>query len=77
MVKDLIICLQEATEYFLLRKYWVAKPPQACYVNLPCKCSHPGREIKCEDCQHLESCLSTWKLQNNNIKAIPKVINSR
>ncbi len=35
--------------------------PDACLVNLPCGCSNPGKELKCEDCSHLEACLSRCK----------------
>ena len=65
MVQDLIVCLQEATLYFILKKSWISKHPDECFVNLPCKCQNPGQEIKCEDCTYLEECLSSWKLNKN------------
>ncbi|WP_245912473.1 hypothetical protein [Brunnivagina elsteri] len=32
--------------------------PADCYLNPPCACINPGKEIECENCEHLESCLS-------------------
>jgi hypothetical protein len=32
--------------------------PTDCYVNPPCGCPNPGKEIQCEDCEYLEACLS-------------------
>nr|WP_242039622.1 hypothetical protein [Anabaena sphaerica] len=68
MVQDLIVCLQEATLYFICKKSWVPKEPNECFVNLPCGCQNPGKEIKCEDCQYLEGCLSSWKLNQDYVK---------
>ncbi len=65
MVQDLIICLQEATLYFIFKKSWFPQHPDQCFVNLPCGCNNPGKELKCEDCPDLEACLSSLKLQKN------------
>ncbi|AFZ58464.1 hypothetical protein F2Y95_11785 [Aphanizomenon flos-aquae CCAP 1446/1C] len=77
MVQDLIICLQEATLYFILKKSWVPKYRDQCLVNFPCGCLNPGKEIKCEDCPYLEACLSTWKLQHDHVKPRAKCSNLR
>jgi hypothetical protein len=68
MVQDLLICLQEATLYFIFRKSWIPKSFAQCFVNLPCGCQNPGKEIKCEDCPYLEACLSSWKLHQDYLK---------
>ncbi|MFM2064596.1 MAG: hypothetical protein RLZZ507_4267 [Cyanobacteriota bacterium] len=73
MVQDLIVCLQEATLYFIFKKSWLPKHPDECFVNLPCGCQHPGKEIKCEDCPYLEACLSSYKLHKDHIKKKKKV----
>lgn len=68
MVKDLLICLQEATLYFIFKRSWIPKDFDECFLNLPCGCHHPGKEIQCEDCPYLEGCLSTWKLNQDYVK---------
>jgi hypothetical protein len=68
MVQDLMVCLQEATLYFIFKRSWIPKHPDECFVNPPCGCVHPGQELKCEECSHLEACLSAWKLNNDLIK---------
>ena len=52
LINDLLVCLQMTAD-----KYTHGKPSD-CYVNLPCGCRNPGKEIKCENCEYLESCLS-------------------
>jgi hypothetical protein len=64
MVQDLIFCLQEATLKFILKKYSPLKDPAECFVNPPCGCTNPGRELQCEDCPYLEACLSSFKLNS-------------
>ncbi|WP_341525316.1 hypothetical protein WKK05_22280 [Nostoc sp. UHCC 0302] len=76
MVKDLIFCLQEAALYFISKKPWTPKQPSECFVNPPCGCANPGQDLKCEECPHLEACLSSFKLQESggcNIAYIPDI----
>jgi hypothetical protein len=35
--------------------------PEECLLSLPCGCTCPGKELRCEDCPHLEACLSRFK----------------
>lgn len=63
MVRDLIFCLQEAALEFVLKKYRVPQQPAECFVNPPCGCVNPGKELKCEECSYLESCLSSFKVK--------------
>jgi hypothetical protein len=77
MVQDLVVCLQEVTLYFIFKKSWVPKHPDECFVNPPCGCNNPGKEIQCEDCPHLEACLSDWKLHKDSVKQIPKISSLR
>lgn len=39
----------------------VIKHPSECFLNPPCGCLHPGKESQCENCPHLETCLSQFK----------------
>ncbi|AFZ23475.1 hypothetical protein Cylst_1173 [Cylindrospermum stagnale PCC 7417] len=71
MIRDLIFCLQEATVYLIFKKSWLPKDPAECFVNPPCGCANPGKSLKCEDCPHLEACLSNIKLQK------PRLSNSK
>lgn len=61
MLKDCIFCLQETASQLILKKDLPPQNPSECFVNLPCACAHPGREIQCEDCPYLEACLSNFK----------------
>jgi hypothetical protein len=62
MVQDIIFCLKEAAVYYIWKKYSTRQNPAECFVNPPCGCANPGKELQCEDCIYLESCLSHIKL---------------
>ncbi|MEA5570043.1 hypothetical protein [Calothrix sp. UHCC 0171] len=51
-IKDLILCLKMSTDKNVNRQ------PSKCYLNPVCGCMNPGKEIACESCEYLESCLS-------------------
>ncbi|BAZ29574.1 hypothetical protein NIES4074_20210 [Cylindrospermum sp. NIES-4074] len=70
MMRDLIICLQEATLYFIHKKSWTPKNPSECFLNPPCGCANPGKTQQCEDCVHLEACLSHCKLHGADSKQL-------
>ncbi|MBF2064090.1 MAG: hypothetical protein IGS39_06650 [Calothrix sp. C42_A2020_038] len=61
---DLLVCLQMTTDKCTGRK------AVSCYVNPPCGCRNPGKEIECENCEYLEACLS-------RAQARPKVVCER
>ncbi|RCJ36488.1 hypothetical protein A6770_15800 [Nostoc minutum NIES-26] len=61
MMQDLIFCLQEATVQLLSKKYYPPTDPSECFVNPPCECNNPGKNLQCEDCPYLEACLSSFK----------------
>ncbi|BAY97810.1 hypothetical protein NIES37_17550 [Tolypothrix tenuis PCC 7101] len=63
MVRDLMLCLQEVALEFVRKKYRVTQQVAECFENPPCGCINPGKELQCEDCSHLESCLSNLKAQ--------------
>jgi hypothetical protein len=50
------------------------KQPEECLLSLPCGCTCPGKELRCEDCPHLEACLSRSKTRrfpgNNKLSRI-------
>lgn len=62
MLQDIIVCLKEATAYFILRKHVTPQEPAECFRNSPCDCANPGKDMKCEDCPYLEACLSNCKV---------------
>jgi hypothetical protein len=59
--QGLILCLREAAWSILLKQPLAPKDPQECFLNLPCNCVNPGKELECEECPHLEGCLSQFK----------------
>lgn len=63
MLQDLIFCLQEATLHFVFKKYWTPQEPAECFVDPPCGCANPGKELQCEECGHLEACLSSFRFK--------------
>lgn len=63
MVQDCIFCLQEAASHLFFKKHLYPKNPSECFVNPPCGCANPGKELQCEDCTHLEACLSSLKTE--------------
>jgi|GEM_PF-3676191 len=68
MLRDCIFCLQETALQLISKKYLPPQDPSECFFNLPCACSHPGKELRCEDCPYLEACLSNfgsnWEFKN-------------
>lgn len=52
LINDLLVCLQMTADKF------THSLPDSCYINPPCGCRNPGKEMECENCEHLESCLS-------------------
>lgn len=63
MLQDLIFCLQEAALQFVFKKYSTPQESAECFVNPPCGCANPGKEIQCEECTHLEACLSSFRFK--------------
>jgi hypothetical protein len=63
-IQDLVLCLQLTADNL------TSKKPSDCFVNPPCECPNPGKEPHCEDCEHLEACLSHFQphstLDKNN-----------
>ncbi len=51
-IQNVLICLQVTTDFLTRKK------PSDCYLNPPCHCPNPGKELQCEDCEYLEACLS-------------------
>jgi hypothetical protein len=62
MTRDILFCLQEAALQFILQKSFTPKNPSECFINPPCGCTNPGKELKCEECPELEACLSGFQL---------------
>lgn len=61
MVKECIFCLQEVALQLIFKKYLPPQNPSECFVNPPCGCPNPGKELQCEDCIYLEACLSNFR----------------
>lgn len=57
LYRDLFLCLQQTANHL------APKNPAECFLNPPCNCPHPGHEPQCEECPHLEACLSRFKLK--------------
>jgi hypothetical protein len=55
--QDLMIVLRETAAYSARQQL------QPSCTSLPCGCAAPGQETQCEDCPHLEACLSRAKLR--------------
>ncbi|MCC5639736.1 hypothetical protein LC593_28700 [Nostoc sp. CHAB 5844] len=64
MVRDVIFCLQEAASEIIFQHSSTPKKLTECFIEPPCGCANPGKELKCEDCPYLEACLSSIKLEN-------------
>ncbi|OKH53547.1 hypothetical protein NIES2101_10500 [Calothrix sp. HK-06] len=52
LINDFLVCLRMTADKCTQNK------ASSCYINPPCGCQNPGKEIECENCEHLESCLS-------------------
>jgi hypothetical protein len=61
MVRDVIFCLQEVACDIIFQNSSTSKQLTECFINPPCGCANPGKELKCEDCPYLEACLSDMK----------------
>lgn len=72
MVQDIIFCLKEAAVDLIFKKYSPPQNPTECFVNVPCGCANPGKELKCEDCPYLEACLSSFKLSHKPTHSLKK-----
>jgi hypothetical protein len=69
--QDIFLFLRETAYHCLLKQPSTPKHPQECFLNPVCGCSNPGKELHCEDCPHLEACLSqfqTVRASGRNIK---------
>jgi hypothetical protein len=53
--------LQEMFLRWVLKEPLAPKQPSDCFLNPPCGCSSPGNTMACENCPHLEACLSHFK----------------
>ncbi len=51
-IQDLVMSLQ------ITANKNTPKKASDCYLNPPCGCANPGKEIECESCEYLEGCLS-------------------
>ena len=70
LYQALIIFWRETALSIVLRDGDTPKHPKECFLNPPCGCSNPGKELQCEDCPHLEACLSRFK----SIRSSPSLI---
>lgn len=61
LYQALTIFWRETALSIVLRDQETPKNPKECFLNPPCGCSNPGQELQCEDCPHLEACLSRFK----------------
>jgi hypothetical protein len=71
LYRPLIVGLRERALSILFKVSDPPKHPSECFLNPPCGCSNPGKELTCEECPHLEACLSqfkTMRTSGSNIK---------
>lgn len=61
LYRDLIFRLRETALGIVLNDPDTPKHPSQCFLNPPCGCSNPGKELQCEECSYLEACLSRFK----------------
>jgi hypothetical protein len=59
--QDIVLFLQETACRAVLKKPFTPTHPEECFLNPPCGCANPGKDIQCEDCPYLEGCLSYFK----------------
>ena len=64
LCRDLFLCLRETAHHF------APKNPSECFLNPACGCRNPGKEPQCEDCPHLEACLSRCQLPKVSINRV-------
>jgi hypothetical protein len=55
LFKNISICCQLINDK---QKY---EDAEKCYINPPCGCANPGKELQCESCDYLEGCLSRYQ----------------
>jgi hypothetical protein len=58
-IKDLLVCLQMTAD----KCHNSETLSLSCYINPGCGCQNPGKELECENCEHLEACLSRTQAQ--------------
>lgn len=63
--QDVIVLWQDTFDSF------TPKQSSECFLNPPCGCLHPGKELACEECSHLEACLSHGHCSAQKITAAP------
>ncbi len=61
LYRNMIFSLRETIFSIVLQDCDTPKHPSECFLNPPCGCSNPGKELQCEECPHLEACLSRFK----------------
>ena len=61
LYRNLMFSLRETIFSIVLQDSDTPKHPSECFLNLPCGCSNPGKELQCEDCPYLEACISRFK----------------
>jgi hypothetical protein len=73
LIQDLAFCLQVIVDSKIPRKL------DDCLLNPPCGCTNPGKELKCEDCEHLEACMSRFRSVklSGNTKVVQKGENKK
>lgn len=62
--RNLVLRLRETALGIILQDADTPKHPSECFLNPPCGCSNPGKELQCEECPHLEGCLSHFKVKS-------------
>jgi hypothetical protein len=74
--QDFILCMKEAAFRLVAGQNSAPKHPSECYLNPPCGCSNPGKNLQCEDCPYLEACLSQFKTRRVSVSPIKRRISS-
>jgi hypothetical protein len=70
LYQGLMLFWRETALSIVLKDSDTPKNPEQCFLNPPCGCSNPGKELCCEDCPHLEACLSRFKSLSSSAKKI-------
>jgi hypothetical protein len=66
LYQDLLVLVRETALGIVLRDFETPKHPEECFLNPPCGCSNPGKSLECEECPHLEACLSRFKINSSS-----------
>lgn len=69
-----ILYVQETAFRVVIGETLTPKRPEECFLNPPCGCSNPGKELSCEDCPHLEACLSHFKTRTVLARSIKRTV---